>query len=388
MIESESALIKAWDGYVIEHPKATLYHLSSWKNVISRAYALDCYYVMASRTSGTNIHCITLPLSAQLANEVMEAKQSASLAPTPVGILPLVHLKHFLFGNSLISIPFFDMGGILADDETIERALLSEALRIRQNLNTNRLELRQLQPLSWLAAASDQSLESENGPAVRTSCHKVRMVLDLPDTAESLMQSFKSKLRNQIRKPLKEGLKARIGGAELLDHFYDVFSANMRDLGSPVHSRKLIKAVLAEFPDQAKIAVVFGKGSRALASSLIIGFGDTLQNPWASALREYSALSPNMLLYWSMLEYACNQGFKHFDFGRSSPGEGTYLFKEQWGARPVPLNWYDISPSGRLINSQSGYDKTRFEKAIYYWQRLPVPVTKILGPRIRKYIGL
>ena len=43
---------------------------------------------------------------------------------------------------------------------------------------------------------------------------------------------------------------------ELLDDFYDVFLINMRDLGSPVHSKKLMKNVLEEFPDKARIVIV------------------------------------------------------------------------------------------------------------------------------------
>jgi FemAB-related protein (PEP-CTERM system-associated) len=214
------------------------------------------------------------------------------------------------------------------------------------------------------------------------------MILELPDTSEILMSSFKAKLRSQIKKALKEGLTAKIGGMELLDDFYDVFSANMRDLGSPVHSRKLIENVLAAFPGQAKIVVVYRRSFQPLACSIIVGFKDTLENPWASALREYSALSPNMLLYWTMLEYACSQRFEQFDFGRSSPGEGAYSFKEQWGAKPMPLNWHYVGLDERPLPSEGASDKARFEKAISYWQKLPVPVTRILGPRIRKYIGL
>ena len=119
----------------------------------------------------------------------------------------------------------------------------------------------------------------------------------------------------------------------------------------------------------------------------MVGFRDTLENPWASSLREYSRLSPNMLLYWTMLEYACDKGFKRFDFGRSSPDEGTYKFKKQWGAKPEPLHWHYISLNGKPLQ-QGTSEKSKFEKAIRLWQKLPVPVTKTLGPMIRKHIGL
>lgn len=219
-----------------------------------------------------------------------------------------------------------------------------------------------------------------------TKSHKIRMLLDLPDSSKTLMTSLKSKLRSQIRKPIKEGLYTKIGGLELLENFYKIFSINMRDLGSPVHSKELIRNVLDEFLGHAKIVMVY-RNNQPMACSLIIDFKGTLENPWASALRKYSRFSPNMLLYWGMLEYACNNGLTRFDFGRSTLGEGTYKFKEQWGARPTALHWHYISLDGHQTNEETS-ERSKFESAIKYWQKLPVPITRIIGPMIRKHIGL
>lgn len=396
-----------WDAYVRTHPRGTLYHLSGWKTVIQKSYGHRTYYLMAVTDR---------PRSGEK-EEVHEAsdKSRDSAGPSVVGILPLVHLKHPLFGNSLVSIPFFDMGGILADDKDTEETLLSAAVVLGRRLKIDTIELRQTQggldsslsPLGYCAQEppkpnnSTNSTNSKNprnssnpinpiNPTNPITCttrsHKVRMVLRLPESSALLMDTFKAKLRSQIKKPLKEGLISRIGGRELLDDFYKVFSINMRDLGSPVHSRELIAQVLDVFSETARIVMIY-KNDSPVACSVIIGFGDMLENPWASALREYSSLSPNMLLYWSMLTYACDHGFRYFDFGRSSPDEGTYRFKEQWGAKPMPLYWHYVSLDGKSEDT-GGLEKSRFEKAIQYWQKLPVPVTRILGPRIRKYISL
>ncbi len=401
----------AWDTFVYEHPQGTIYHLCGWSNVIKKTYGHKTYYLMA----------IKVDLEQQ--NYELSAICHRMNSNQVLGILPLVHLKHFLFGNSLISIPFFDIGGILAEDIEVETALLSEAAILAQKLKVDNIELRHTQPLERLANSSqliaDSSKSSPSSFPFRqgrieisqfhqetektkrstkscqtrerfltivTKSHKVRMLLELPESSEVLMKSFKSKLRSQIKKPLKEGLKNKIGGLELLDDFYHVFLANMRDLGSPVHSKKLIRNVIASFPENAKIVVIY-QDNQPLACSVIVGFKDTLENPWASALRKYSRLSPNMLLYWSMLEYASDNGFKYFDFGRSSPDEGTYKFKQQWGAEPSPLHWHYISLDGQPVNDDTS-EKSKFDKAIQYWQKLPVPVTKIIGPMIRKYIGL
>ena len=380
IVHLEETDFKYWDDYVHAHPRATLYHLSGWKRVIEKTYSHNTYYVMAikdnskpKRNSQPSAHSSQLNLA---------------------GILPLSHLRHFLFGNSLISIPFFDLGGILADDIETEKALLNEAIKIGYDLKVKDIELRHIYPVkffekeseAYLTGASNSQLKTQNC-VFKTRSHKVRMLLDLPASSETLMKSFKAKLRSQIKKPLKEGLKATVGGIELLDDFYKVFTINMRDLGSPVHSKKLIRNVLKEFPDKSRIVMIY-KDDQPLACSLIIGFKGTLENPWASSLREYGRLSPNMPLYWSMLEYACDNGYDYFDFGRSSPDEGTYKFKQQWGAKPTPLHWHNILLDGKSTPSAEDSEKSRFDKAIRYWQKLPVSITKIIGPLIRKHIGL
>jgi len=424
-----------WDIYVHNHPQATLYHLSGWKNVIEKRYGHKTYYLMATEEKLGSREAERLGSKKQLKAESSKLKRiqhttshsqhtTYNQQPTPakpVGILPLVHIKHFLFGNSLISIPFFDYGGILADDRETEKALLTEAINLAKNIGANSIELRQINPINFYPAcpvkrqpngmrslfhrdeaclSGGKFFQNSDGTctplehltgAINTINHstksdKARMLIDLPDSSEALMGSFKSKLRSQIKKPIKEGLKAKIGGAELLNNYFDVFSVNMRDLGSPVHSKKLMQNVLNEFSDQTRIVIIH-KDGLPVACSLIIGFKDTLENPWASALREFSRLAPNMLLYWTMLENACDNGFREFDFGRSTPSEGTYKFKEQWGAKPEPLHWYYISLSEQPGNITTT-DKSKFTKAIQYWRKLPVPVANILGPPIRKHIGL
>jgi len=338
-----------WDAFVKSHPDSTLYHLFAWKHIVEKTYGHKTYYLMALKRPGSG------------------PSQTEAVA----GILPLVHLNHFLFGNSLISVPFFDMGGVLANDIDSERELIGVALRLGQKLKSRNLELRNLRqtPGPW-----------------STETNKVRMVLDLPDSAEALMKGFKSKLRSQIKKAIKDGLKSEIGGEELLSAFYKVFLVNMRDLGSPVHSKRLMENVLKQFPNEARVVIV-NHNREPIAGSIVVGFRQVLENPWASSLRRFSHLNANMLLYWAMLEYGCENGFKIFDFGRSTPDEGTYKFKAQWGARPEPLNWVNIYLNGDKSKHSIAEDP-KFLMASRIWRRLPVLLTRGVGPRIRKYIGL
>ena len=260
-------LASAWDVYVHKHPQATFCHLSGWKNIIENVYRHKAYYLAAIEKKA-----LARPKNLQC---------SKGRKTQIVGILPLIHLKHYLFGNSLISLPYLDYGGILADNKAVEKSLISEAIELAQKLKVSTLEFRHIKPSSFL---NEKHISMPN-MTFQTFSHKVHMVFRLPNNPEALMNSFKSKLRSQIKRPIKEGCTAVIGSLELLDDFYKVFSINMRDLGSPVHSKKFLKFVLNEFKE-ARICMVY-KGKKALAGAIVIGFKGRLNNPWASSLHKF-----------------------------------------------------------------------------------------------------
>jgi len=362
-----------WDGYVRKRPDASLYHLFGWRDVIRRTYGHDTHYLMA--------------VGGAPAAATQSGEKSAAPPGETVGILPLVHLKSMLFGNCLVSMPFVDGGGILAESKGVEEGLLSEAVAIGRRIGADRIELRCERAIASCDDAIRTGGDRRAAPSlIARRSDKVRMLLKLPPSSEELVKSFRSKLRSQINRPLKEGCTSSIGGLELLEDFYRVVLINMRDLGSPVHSRALMRHVLEAFSEHSRIVVIYNSGT-PIASALITGFNGILRNPWASSDRKYAVMSPNMLLYLRMLEFGCDNGYRVFDFGRSTPGEGTYRFKEQWGAAPAPLHWYLISLNGKSIDPNiTGTE--RFEMAARFWRRLPLAVTRVLGPRIRKHISL
>jgi FemAB-related protein (PEP-CTERM system-associated) len=198
------------------------------------------------------------------------------------------------------------------------------------------------------------------------------------------MKAFPSKLRSQIRRPQKEGMTARVGGIELLGEFYRVFSRNMRDLGTPVYGKAFFRTILETFPKETAICSV-SWNENVVAAGLVYAFREVIEIPWASSDRRYDRLSPNMLLYSTVLEYACQHGYKVFDFGRSSVDSGTYRFKQQWGAQQHQLYWYYWLAAGQDI-PQLNPENPKYKAAIALWQYLPLPLTNFLGPHIVKYL--
>ena len=357
---SEQGEEKYWDEYVYRHPKATHCHLFGWGKVIRNTYGHPIYYLKAEKDEGGK-DCVI------------------------IGVLPLVNIKSFLFGNSLVSMPFLNYGGFLADDEETEKILFEDARRLGRELRVKNLELRHIYPISWI---NGQGAESAHEPEIlKPMTHKTRMVLDLPESSAKLFESFKSKLRSQIRSPQKRGLVAHMGGAELLDDYYHVFSINMRDLGSPVHSKKLFENILREFGSNVRLGVV-KYNETAVAAGLIFCFRDLVEIIWASSLKSLKHLSPNMLLYWSFLEYVTDAGYRQFDFGRSTPDERTYKFKEQWGAKPSTLYWYEngLHDCAKTSDRRTTYRLRQKGEAL--WKTMPIFLANLVGPMIRKNIGL
>jgi FemAB-related protein (PEP-CTERM system-associated) len=208
--------------------------------------------------------------------------------------------------------------------------------------------------------------------------------MPLAPDVDKAWQALDRKVRNQIRKAEKSGLTASVGGSELLMDFYGVFAENMRDLGTPVYPRRFFYEMLTQFPDATRIFIVRHDG-KPVAGSITYAFRETMEVPSASSLKAYRAMCPNNLLYWTMIQQAIADGFSTFDFGRSTPGEGTFMFKQQWGAQPGPLCW-----EYRLLTTQAVPDRNpknpRFRAAIGIWKRLPLPVTMVAGPPIVRFL--
>jgi lipid II:glycine glycyltransferase (peptidoglycan interpeptide bridge formation enzyme) len=199
-----------------------------------------------------------------------------------------------------------------------------------------------------------------------------------------LWKQLDSNLRRRVRRAERAGLSTAVAGVEQIDEFYQVFAHRMRELGTPVHARMFFIAMFEAFRERARLVLV--KQDRTTVGGLVaICFKHTVVVPWVTCLSAYFPLYPNMLLYWHTIRLACEEGYKQFDFGRSTRDSGTYRFKSQWGAEESPLYWYSIPTNGHSTEA-TGHDGLYSGVATGIWRRLPLTVTNQLGPRVRKYL--
>ncbi len=332
-----------WNAFALSSGADGHFHAYAWRNIIWRALKHRPHYLIARR--------------------------NRSIA----GILPLFDVKSRLFGRSLISVPFLNGGGIIANDDASAAALLHHARELMHENGCRYVEFRH---------RSDHPLMAD----LVCQRHKVAMRLTLPDNPDELFEGFKAKLRSQIRRPAKAGARAQlINGDNVVERdiecFYKVFAENMRDLGTPVFPKPLFRETLSAFGDQAWLVIVWLDGHPA-AVGLMVGFGATIEMIWASSLRCFNRLSVNMLLYWEAMRTAIDQGYQIFDFGRSTIDGPTYRFKAQWGAEPAPLHWHYLGSKDNIPDISPA--NARFHLAIRAWKTLPTPIANRIGPMIAR----
>jgi FemAB-related protein (PEP-CTERM system-associated) len=329
-----------WEEFVRNSPKATYYHRWIWKQVIERSFDWPSFYLMA------------------VENDLV------------VGLLPLVWQKSRFFGSFLTSLPFLNAGGILSDSKEAERALLEEAVAIARQVGAVSIEFRHRD-------------RHELGLPIKSN--KVTMVLPIHGDSQLTWKALDTKMRTKVRKAQSFGMQAEFGGLDFLDDFYPVFADNMRELGTPVYARGFFREILQGFPGDTYVCRIRHE-KKTVAVSFLCGFRERIEAVWSSSLHSQLHLKPNMFLYWSLLDYFGPKGYRLFDFGRSSVGSGTYAFKQQWGASPVPLYWDTWLASGGTELPERNPENPKYKLAIRVWQRLPLPVTKLIGPRIVRFL--
>ena len=293
-------------------------------------------------------------------------------APTaPIaGYLPLALVSSRLFGRFLVSLPYLNQAGVVAADAQVRSALIDQAADLARVHDVRYLELRHGRGTTHRRL--DQSRHE-----------KMRMLLELPPDPAALWEQLHSKVRNQVRKGDKLDLAIRWGGDDLLDDFYAVFAVNMRDLGTPVYSRRLFEQILTGLGDDAELAVVDYQ-NHPVAGALLIHSRrvarPVTQVPSASCLRRFNHTNANMWMYHQLLRRAVERGSAVFDFGRSSADSGTYRFKKQWGAQPQPTVWQYHLRRGDIQAVRP--DSPRYRRRIELWRKLPIWLTRLIGPPI------
>ncbi len=329
---------KEWDNYVRGSGRATFFHQWGWKRVIENALGHEACYLMAWKRGRIR------------------------------GVLPLFLIRSPFFDRFLVSAPAANYGGICADGPEAAGLLLERAKAMTADKGASYLELRDFEPAG--ARLSQR-------PAYVT----VLIRLD-PDPLK-VWARFRQTVRTTIRKAANSGIRIETG-SDNVELFYDLYSRNMRRLGSPCFGLPFFQSILTEFPDRASI-ILAKTGAQAVAGDLIVRFKDNVLSLYAGTEKRYLPMGVNSLITWEAIRFGCREGYRYYDFGRSVYGTGSFNFKKRWNGEIHPLCYYYHMPGGGRPPLKNPHDLP-YRLASMAWRRLPLSFTRWMGPRIVKYL--
>jgi FemAB-related protein (PEP-CTERM system-associated) len=327
-----------WNAYMLAHAEGTFFHRAEWRDVLAEAFGHRSHYLLAERNG------------------------------LVTGVLPLAEVRSRLFGHALVSTPFCVYGGVLADDATSHEALTAEACRLARQLAVDHLEMR------------NRRRRHPDWPAKDLYVTFRRPISEDP---EANMQAIPRKQRAVVRKGIKEGLRAEIDRDARRHHA--LYSESLRNLGTPVFARRYLEILLRTFGRDCEILTV-SHSSGPVASCLSFYFRDEVLPYYGGGNAEARSVGGNDFMYWQIMERARGRGCRVFDFGRSKVGTGAFDFKRFWGFEPEPLHYeYHLVRSRELPNLSPTNPK--YDRMIRTWRALPVPVTRIIGPPLARFLG-
>ena len=328
----------AWDRFVLTEPQATFFHLSGWQRIIERVCGHRTHYLYARREGRIT------------------------------GVLPLAEIKSRLFGHSLLSTPFCVYGGFVATAEVDRHALEQRARSLAEQLDVDYLELRNLH-------ASTGEWQSKELYVT------FRKTLSANETEN--LHAIPRKQRAMVRKGIQANLKSEID--DDIERFYDMYSISVRNLGTPVLGRRYFAALLDEFGSAIEVMTV-SLNDKPVSSVLSFYFRDQVLPCYGGGTGDARDLKANDFMYWELMRRAVPRGSTLFDFGRSKVGTGSYRFKKHWGFEPEKLEYqYHLVRSTEMPDLSPMNPKYR--TMIAAWRRLPIWVSRAVGPMIARHLG-
>ena len=339
LISLNEANTAAWDRFVTAHAGGTFFHLAAWARVIATAFGHPCHYTLAERDGAV------------------------------VGVLPLAQVRTRLFGNTLISTPFCVYGGPLTVDGEATAALEAHAEMLRGKLNASAVELRDRRE-----GGSDWSVRPDLYVTFRRP---------IAGDDDANLKAIPRKQRAMVRKGIQYGLASVCN--QDVSVLHRIYAESVRNLGTPVFSRRYFRILSETFSDCSDIVTVLDDG-RPIASVMNFYFREEVLPYYGGGTSQARQRAGNDFMYWEVMRRAAARGYRLFDFGRSKLGTGAFAFKHNWGFEPQSLHYrYRLAPGAEIPDHNPMNPKYRL--FIAAWKRLPLPVANLLGPPIVRGLG-
>jgi FemAB-related protein (PEP-CTERM system-associated) len=335
----DTVAAQRWDEFVLACPEATFFHRATWQQVIGEVFRHRTHYLYT--VEGGEI----------------------------TGVLPLAHVRSWLFGNALTALPFAVYGGLACTTDAAREALLAEALKLGRELKVDHLELRHLTP------------QRPDWP--RQDLY-VTFRKELLGSDEANMQAIPRKQRAMVRKAIQRGLTSQLD--EGVDRFFRLYADNVHRHGTPALPRRYFEVLRRRFGADCEVLTVSAPDGEPVSSVLSFYFRDEVLPYYAGDAERARELAANDFKYWELMRHATARGIRVFDYGRSKRGTGSFSFKKNWGFEPTPLH-YEYHLYRRETVPQNNPSNAKYRLLIEAWRRMPLALANRIGPLVVRSLG-
>jgi lipid II:glycine glycyltransferase (peptidoglycan interpeptide bridge formation enzyme) len=292
-----------WDQFVMDHPFGWICHLSGWKQVLEKSFKHMKGYYFALVDEDNRI----------------------------TAGLPIYEVKSKLTGNRLVSIPFATLCDPLVSNQEDMDMLFQPILELFKNLKSKYIKIGTL---------FSHSLMHNN--TFRIVDFYKHHYLSLDSSTERLKKKFhRTCVRQRISRAEKSKLKITpVKDESGLNCFYQIFRQTRKRLGLPLQPYRFLRSIWKMYYPLNQMSIFLAKiNGKTIAGLLLFKFKDRVSAEIAASKEEYNSLSPNHYLFWQAIQMAHEEGYRIFDFGRTSPkNTGLMDFKKRWGTQIVDLS--------------------------------------------------
>ncbi len=302
-----------WARLAAEHPSASIFHTSLWINILA-----DCYGY------------VPLVLAVQDSSERLRSG------------LPVMDVRSPITGRRWIALPFSDHVPLLSRDTESANFLLNHLVISCRERHIPRLELRG-------PTLSDPMAHQDFG--------QVLHLLELPEAATLIWPKLRRSVRKAIRAARRKEVRIVMeNSAAALDVYYKLHVRTHRRLGVPTQPKRFFNLLGQRViePGHGFMLLAYVEND-PVAGAVFLLHGHRIVHKYTGSIPRGWPYRPNHLLAWTAIEWACEHGFREYDWGKSAANdEGLRAFKSSWSATETPLVYTTLSltpvqPRSRLV---------------------------------------
>jgi len=337
-----------WDELVSHHPRAGVFHNSSWLSALQRTYGYE------------PVAFTTCPPSEPLKNGLVFCK-----------------VKSWITGRRLVALPFSDHCDVLADSAAEQEELLAYACERVTHDGYAHMEVR---PMTTGEPAWSITMNLQ--PSKTFYLHK--LPLDAP--LETLFRNLhRNCIQRKIRRAERDDLVYSSGRSEpLLRKFYNLLLRTRRRHCLPPQPLRWFRNLVELIGDNLTIHLV-SKNDFPVAAMLTLSHKSTVTYKYGCSDERFHSLGGTPFLFWKIIQESKNQRMQELDLGRSDLNHaGLVEFKDRLGAVKTMLTYWRY-PSVRTAEAMRPTWRIQIAKRLF--SCLPDAVFVASGRFLYRHIG-